>query len=330
MRKIAVGDLGEFWYGDYKEPFVQLEGAVSGHPQGVLLKADDGKLLCAYCGKIYDNLGNHARLTHGLPASEYKKEVGLLQKSALVSEVGRQRSIRTALRSRSEGKLRQRVSPSNYDYQKQAKGDKSPMRVPEFDNKTGRCYAQVLTVSRQIAHKQRTVTFAALARHGIGKKTVRRYFGDLKGLRDAMGVDVARSSRRYTDRQLLDVLRNTARDLGRTPTESDLRRLGLPSKSTYHTRFGTLATAVGKAGLPPAGHAQFSNDEYVMALRLYALLGSSTAVAERMGRSQRGVTLILERLGIPRAGQGRRPHIAARTWAAELAERIASPVEAVA
>ena len=86
MKKIAVGDLGEFWYGDYKEPFEQLEGAVPGYPVGVVLKDDDGLLLCAYCGKVYKNLGNHSAKTHGMSASEYKDEVGLLRKSALVSE----------------------------------------------------------------------------------------------------------------------------------------------------------------------------------------------------------------------------------------------------
>ena len=98
VKKIAVGDLGEFWYGDYKEPFEQLEGAVPGYPVGVVLKDDAGLLLCAYCGKVYKNLGAHAAKTHGLSAKEYKDETGLLRKSALVSEQTRMMASASALR----------------------------------------------------------------------------------------------------------------------------------------------------------------------------------------------------------------------------------------
>ena len=139
VKKIAVGDLGEFWYGDYKEPFEQLEGAVPGYPVGVVLKDDAGLLLCAWCGKVYKNLGAHSAKTHGMSANQYKDEAGLLRKSALVSEQTRMMNSAQGFRLRAAGIFR---TPTLEDSRRAAWQGGSAVanreRPAEALNKTGR------------------------------------------------------------------------------------------------------------------------------------------------------------------------------------------------
>lgn len=248
MKKIAVGDLGEFWYGDYKEPFVELEGSIPGYPRGALLKDDAGRLLCAQCGKTFDNLGVHVAKRHGMSAREYKQHVGLLSKSALVSETGRLVRIRNGLRSRAAF-----MTVAEHGHKKVTPATPKVMAkwVPEYLNKTGRCYEQVLATARQVIRDRGRLSASALSEHGIGTNTVRAYFGNMKALADLLNTDLARSRYRWTEAELLGVLGSLSRELGRTPTASDIRRYGLPSISTFCSYFGSWSVACQRAGLEP-------------------------------------------------------------------------------
>lgn len=67
-------------------------------------------LLCHVCGGHYHNLAQHARLTHHLGASEYRKVAGLNRQTPLVTPTMRERLREVAIpliaRLRTEGKLR--------------------------------------------------------------------------------------------------------------------------------------------------------------------------------------------------------------------------------
>ena len=52
----------------------------------------------------------------------------------------------------------------------------------------------------------------------------------------------------YSDDRLLDILRELAHRLGRTPAREDLVR---PNPTTYLTRFGSWGAAIRLAGLAP-------------------------------------------------------------------------------
>lgn len=312
MKKIAVGDLGEFWYGDYKEPFEQLEGGVPGHPVGVVLKADDGKLLCAFCGKTYESLGAHVARAHKLPAKQYKAEVGLLQGSALVSERVRFKRIAIATRS-GLGKDRTRAHVIV------AQGlSGGPRRTAESDNKTGRCYSQVLAVARMLAGQGR-LNLRALSQHGISRAVVNRWFGDLNTLKRTMGQPTAIGHWRLSDVEMINGLRAAAMELGHTPARSDLRRFGLPGHLTYRRRFGSYTEACRKAGLD-SRLMPISDDEQVTILMAYATTGSVTDTARVSHRRADRVRQILSAFGYPfpphYSGPGR------KEWAADMAGRL--------
>lgn len=320
MKKIAVGDLGEFWYGDYKEPFEQLEGAVPGHPVGVVLKADDGKLLCPFCGKTYEHLGAHAHRAHGLSAKEYKREVGLPQGSALCSERIRFKRIAVATRA---GLGKDRTREHAMVAQALSAG---PRRTAEHDNKTGRCYSQVLVVARMLA-SQRRLNLRTLSQHGISRFVVARWFGDLNTLKRMLGQPEAIGRYRLSDTEMLNGLRAVAMELGHTPTRSDLRRFGVPGHLTYRRRFGSYSEACRKAGLD-SRLLPISDDERVTILTAYATTGSVTETARAAHRKETRVRQVLADFGYPfpahYAGSGR------REWAAEMARRLAGTTEQAA
>ena len=330
MKKIAVGDLGEFWYGDYKEPFVQLEGAQPDYPQGALLKADDGtgRLLCPYCrddtkpagqrGKAYHNLTTHVFRKHGMRAADFKDEVGLLQKSALVSETLRQQRSRTALRTRL-GRLPGARRPQP--------GTRTSFRTPnpeERKNKTGTCYAQVLEVGRQLLREGR-FSGRELARRGIWPSIVKTYFGDLDNFRRALGAD-PRDRRAWADEQMLIGLLSIAEKIGHTPARTDLRGYGLPSPRAYAKHFGSYSAACERVGLPiNKGTGTPSEVGPLEVLTAYSKIGVVERVARMLGCSDRHVVSTLAKYGIASLYKRdpRRP--AQMAWAAELAQRISSP-----
>lgn len=317
MKKIAVGDLGEFWYGDYKEPFVQLEGGVSGHPQGVVLKADDGKLLCAYCGKTFDNLGKHVGV-HGLSAQTYKEEVGLLQKSALVSEEGRRLRIRNGLKRLADdpglSRVAARIKRRTGVPRGKLKG------APEKQNKTGSCYAQLIAVGRQMKRDRGQVTMKQLIKLGITQHVIESRFGSLSTFQRLVGLPITWRGR--SDAELINALQNVAAELGRSPNDSDLRRLGAPTSMTYRRRFGSYQNALSRAGLAPSRFIpSLASDAEI--LEAYAVTGDLNKTMRLTHRGHR-VRQVLHRYGIPVYFGFVSPELRhdARRLSAEIARRL--------
>lgn len=84
---------------NYKEPFMKYEG---GHGyQGVLLfDVDTDNVQCHLCGEWFESLGNHLHKEHSTTAADYKKEVGLLNSTALIGEKYRAKLIANGLEAR--------------------------------------------------------------------------------------------------------------------------------------------------------------------------------------------------------------------------------------
>jgi hypothetical protein len=81
--------------------------------------------------------------------------------------------------------------------------------------------------------------------------TYRAHFGSWKAALAEVGLE-PRCGRRYETEELLQILRELAEELGRTPTIAELQaRADLPSPYTYRDRFGRWNEALGKAGLTP-------------------------------------------------------------------------------
>lgn len=335
MKKIAVGDLGEFWYGDYKEPFVQLEGAIPGYPQGVILKRDDGKLLCPFCveGKTYNNLGAHAAKAHGLRAPQFKDEVGLLRSSALVSEQTRQLNSAQGIRRRLQGTfhtLSRAESRAGGLLGAQVvrhaeRGGGSPERL----NKTGRCYAQIIATAKTIQLEYGRITIARMNKHGIYVRNVERYFGTWQTfLRAVKDSTVRRAGIAWSDSQLITALRSLAQEIGHTPTVSDQTRYGIPTRHAYEHHFGSWAEACRRAGIAANVPGQWArraitDQEEIAVLSGYAMSGTMGRAAKAAGISWQRATAILTGFGIktlPGESPLRRGQMAT---AATIARRIA-------
>ena len=89
--------------------------------------------------------------------------------------------------------------------------------------------------------------FAADPETTVHPQTVIEHFGSWNAAKREAGL----VPRRFATREeLLGVLRDLGRELGRTPTARDLeeRRGSLPSKSLYWHTFGSLTTALREAG----------------------------------------------------------------------------------
>lgn len=324
MRKIAVGDLGEFWYGDYKEPFEQLEGAVTGHPVGVVLKDDAGKVMCAYCGKTFDRLAPHLK-QHGMTSAQYKSEVGLLRGAALVSERVRVRAVRHGVASTSIGKpvATSLIAAGDSHY-----GGSSWRRTPEHENKTGRCHAQLLAVGRTIQARDGVVTLRALKSHGVGRDVVELRFGSMDNFRHLVG-DKRPKNKLWTTDQLREGLRALGKQLGRTPMASDLRRYGLPSSKTYGARFGSYVAACEAAGLSPRRFVPTPHSDAAVLLA-YATTGSTERAGQIVGREYATVRSVLARYGIDVVRGGGGDVDRARRAGRRFAEEIAARLEGVA
>ena len=321
MKKIAVGDLGEFWYGDYKEPFEQLEGAVTGHPKGVDLTDDEGKILCAFCGKTFHNLGLHAKHSHFSSAAEYKREVGLLQGSALVSErvrvsmIAGSKRVNQVRRSKPAGF----VSHTGGNFYRQ----------PEYLNRTGRCYAQVIEVGKNIVAAGGRINRPTLQARGIGPLLIEAYFGSYDEFRRLLGTSVV-GRRRWSDDQLLSVLTALAEKIGRTPAVSDLHRYGLPDQATFCGHFGSYGNACRAAGLDPNLPTPQTLDIEVAVLTAYATIGSIKRAARAVGIGSPLAAKVLEKYGAPFfvGGYGPTSTKERREWAGNMARRLAGVEDA--
>lgn len=338
MKKIAVGDLGEFWYGDYKEPFEQLEGGVPGHPVGVVLKDDDGKVLCAYCGKTFELLGRHVREKHGLTAKEYKAEVGLLASSSLVSErlricrvaQGKRRVATPALRAKALETLERARANHVYNHS-------NGLRSAEKLNMTGRCYQQLLVVGASILREDGRISERTLRKRGVSEKSVLAFWDSLDDYRRAVGDPYRTQNRRWSEQQLTAALRSLAMKLGRTPSESDMRRFGLPYATTYIRRFGSWAEACRRANLDPNLPVVVDTEVEVRLFAAYATTGQLKSAAQIAGIGQNRAGELFQRYGAPfvqRSGGVMRVTgtntSERKAWAAEMARRLAGVTEQAA
>jgi hypothetical protein len=329
----------EFAFPDYKEPLVQLEGAVKGYMRGTLPYAvSDGRLPCAFCDpskthrlskskrrdNLFDNLGRHVSFTHGMSGPDYREAVGLLQQTPLASIRVRDSHRAVALAGISRGT--------------QARGARrgqgrttSPhsdvwARTPEYQNKRGICRDQILAVARAIAKKNGNRLFAhELRKRGVSDVAIRRH-GWPNARAIASEIGATWWTRGWTEAEMLGALREAAATLGRKPTQRDLTRLGAPSVGTLTRYFGGYAEACAKAGLPVAPNVRrpipMSVETEIKVLSAYAYTGSIARVTTLTRHSQRPIEAIFAKYGvIPSLSPTKRRK--AQAWAAEIAQRLA-------
>ncbi|MGD9099390.1 MAG: hypothetical protein PVF45_02840 [Anaerolineae bacterium] len=112
---------------------------------------------------------------------------------------------------------------------------------------------QLLQILRDLAAElgYAPTTYEMQARQDLpSPATYHRHFGTWKAALQAAGLTPGRRPPAHTDEQLLQILRDLAAELGRSPTQRELQaRDDLPLLSVYCRHFGGWNAALEAAGL---------------------------------------------------------------------------------
>ena len=346
MRTCIIGGQ-EFVIDPYKEPLVQLKGAVKGYMRGTLPYAvSDGKLPCAFCdpGAIrrrpdghrypstFDTLSKHIRYVHNLTPQEYRDAVGLLRKTPLQSR---------RMKLNGSFQLGNRGNPSSLRKWMEGAASGEAQRLShlgrvrnngtsESQNKRGVCRDQFIAMAKdwakkhdgEISHemlKAAHTGLAALRQAGISD------LGELAALAGAKKWSSHTGSRSDSDQTLLLVLRQHAEELGRTPNGLEMGPVhGTPSVATYRLRFGSWRQACARAGLSPnPGPTPKHEGDGVDILNAYSVVGTISGAAQIVHVALERVTSILTKYGVEHTpGMSENQRREAKAWAATMARRL--------
>lgn len=97
-------------------------------------------------------------------------------------------------------------------------------------------------------------------------------------------------NRKYTDNELLGLLKKEAKRLGRSPVTTDFdSNIELPSSRTYAERFGRWLIALQKAGLEPARINTLSADEII--IRKTKIVNTLIGLNNKLGRTPKVIDI---------------------------------------
>lgn len=331
----------DFVFTDYKEPLVQLEGAVKGYMRGTLPNAlADGRLPCAFCDpsarrvshpnlgcNLFDDLSKHARNVHGMSGREYRDAIGLMARTRLTSrrahlnyhsgfQRGWERNLAALLEASRSGRGR-----AKHDATLRANGES-----PEHLNKRGVCRDQIIDAATASARVNNNVLRRQdLNRRRIWDRDIKRWFTNFRTLCREVGATPG-TARGTTDVEYLRAFRELAERLGRTPLQTELGAAnGTPSHRSYYQRFGPLEETARRCGLPPRmpGTRIITEGDEVDILSQYAVLGSKRRVRLATHHDAGWCDRVYAKYGVvPSRHEPERRK--AQAWAAEMAQRLAS------
>lgn len=255
--------------GPYKEPLTPVKKGFG--YIGAISLAVDGRIQCHICGKLMDNLPKHIRFTHKMSSLDYREKFQIAKTTKLVSEQERLRMKESHFRywvslSASERKLHiARAQKGRWAYVKRmGKKAYSSIRVLNLDqkNQRGICPDQLIDLIQKASGAlNKTPTMQEFSDHyGTERffrpivKTFGSYNAAIKkaGLKPNANYGVYNGpKKRYSDEELLEYLSDFFHREKVLPGMSDFNRGYLPATyKTYLDRFGTIANARRRAGLP--------------------------------------------------------------------------------
>lgn len=150
---------------------------------------------------------------------------------------------------------------------------------------------EVQKLADELGHTPRIVD---MREHGRFSPSIyQRRFGGWNATVISLGLEPNDRSREKTPSDdLLNELRRLARELDRTPSQSDMRKHGEFGPTIYHDRFGNWNAAVHKIGLEPNQRNDHTEEEILSELRRLAReLGRVPSVVDmnEMGAFSQGV-----------------------------------------
>ena len=261
MREQEHGIKDALILGPYKEP---LQPVKDGHGYvGALTFDVKGRLQCHICGLLFDNLGLHIKIHDAINADEYREKFGLGKTTRLISEGERERRkiamIKMYAALTPEQKIERKKHFMEMVHNAPKKWD-AHRQTAEYQNKRGICPAQLIEIMRQAADEEGKLSWRDLINFHQTlrfKRPIYRTFGSwgaaLKaaGLKPRQkGVDKGVSIPRYSNDDLLDMIRTQYEETGKIPTASDCSRGFLPTAGLFIKRFGSFPNARKMAGIP--------------------------------------------------------------------------------
>lgn len=136
---------------NYKEPFMDYKGGY-GYMGVLLFDGESDKVQCHLCGEWYIALGNHLHKEHAMRAIEYKQEVGLNKKTALIGENMRAKLIKSGLERRLKN-LQSRKGKVVSEEVKQKISNTLKENRFEKMNTVGTCPAQLIDRLQKLYNK---------------------------------------------------------------------------------------------------------------------------------------------------------------------------------
>ena len=236
---------------NYKEPFMRFEKGF-GYLGVLLFDGESDKVQCHYCGQWYEQLGHHIHNHHGITASEYKAEVGLLQTTALIGEKFRAKLIASALDKRMANL---RPGRAKTEAEKEKIRATLKLNAIELKNQRGTCPEQLIDrLKKKTIELGRTPTRREIP--GLYQTILRTFpswekacmLADVR-YRPPSETTGERNVIRYSDEELLTKIADFISINGREPSYSDCRRNLIPPIHCYINHFGGMKNAIEQAKL---------------------------------------------------------------------------------
>jgi hypothetical protein len=237
-----------------KAPFEPSGKSVKG---ALEYSKDCDTVKCHECGLWFRALPLHIK-KHRLTVRQYKLKHGLAIKTSLNSEALRETQISHGRRLNllhggspfNDHEILKLALEASAKTQKRLRKQRRSMNS-ELLNLKRNCPAQLLrkieNVSDAVGH---TPTYMELKESRVSPESIKHRFGSLSKAMVLVGLAPIKGRRAlYNDTQLLSMLRNFSVRYGRSPSQSDCRRGLLPSKHTFHRRFGSWKRALRRAKL---------------------------------------------------------------------------------
>ena len=162
---------GQVFLSAEKEPFVASGVSFLG---AVEYNQDTDQLRCHECGEYFSFIAPHAKASHGMTSSEYKRKHGIRLQSPLTSLF-----LRQQLRDGKKAKGMSDFKPGHRPLNLKPGGSRG-VKHHEVRNVSGRCQAQTLfRIQTLAATLGRTPTTKELDRNHLDHAALRRQFGGI-------------------------------------------------------------------------------------------------------------------------------------------------------
>ena len=247
----------ELILGAYKEPLRKVENGFG--YMGAISLSKDGRIQCHICGELFDNLSFHVKTHSKITVREYKEKFGLSMSTSLVSESVRQKMKEKMFEINARHKDGFFAEMSRKGVLAR-KGKRTSRRESlEKKNLKGTCPDQLLEKIRECAtalgYTPSYDNFFVWAGTQRFYRPIVLTFGSWSNAIKQAGLarhkhPGGKGDLDYADDELLEYLHDFYTEHSVIPSRSDYARGLFPHYTTYVNRFGSMAEARRRAGIP--------------------------------------------------------------------------------